>query len=48
VARATLDHGSMARFSLRLAHAYPARVVLVQRDGATALAVSRTLRVGQR
>jgi plastocyanin len=48
VARAKLDHGSMARFSVRLAHRYRARVVLVQRDGATALAVSRTLRVGPR
>jgi plastocyanin len=48
VARAELDHHSMARFSLRLAHRYPARVVLVQRDGATALAVSRTLHVGPR
>jgi plastocyanin len=46
VARAKLDHHSMARFSLRLAHRYPARVVLTQRDGATALAVSPTLRVG--
>jgi plastocyanin len=48
VARAKLDHHSMANFSLRLAHRYPARVVLTQRDGATALAVSRTLRVGPR
>jgi plastocyanin len=48
VARAKLDHHSMARFSLRLAHRYPARVVLVQRDGATALATSRTLHVGPR
>jgi plastocyanin len=48
VARAELDHHSMARFSLRLAHRYPARVVLTLKDGATALAVSRTLRVGPR
>jgi plastocyanin len=48
VARAKLDHHSMARFSLRLAHRYPARVVLTLRDGATALAVSRTLHVGPR
>jgi plastocyanin len=48
VARAKLDHHSMATFSLRLAHRYPARVVLTQRDGATALAVSRTLHVGPR
>lgn len=48
VARAKLDHGSVARFSLRLAHRYPARVVLTLKDGATALAVSRTLHVGPR
>jgi hypothetical protein len=48
VARAKLDHHSMARFALRLAHRYPARVVLTQRDGATALAVSSTLHVGPR
>jgi plastocyanin len=48
VARAKLDHHSMANFSLRLAHRYPARVVLTQRDGATALAVSPTLHVGPR
>ena len=38
----------VARFSLRLAHRYPARVVLTLRDGATALAVSRTLHIGPR
>jgi len=48
VARAKLDHHSLARFSLRLAHRYPARVVLTLRDGATPLAVSRTLHVGPR
>jgi plastocyanin len=48
VARAKLDHASVARFSLRLAHRYPARVVLTLRDGATPLAVSRTLHVGPR
>jgi plastocyanin len=48
VARAKLDHHSLARFSLRLRHRYPARVVLTLRDGATALAVSRTLHVGPR
>jgi plastocyanin len=48
VARAKLDHHSVARFSLRLAHRYPARVVLTLRDGATALAASRTLHVGPR
>jgi plastocyanin len=46
VARAKLNADSTARFSLRLAHRYPARVVLTLRDGATALAVSRTLHVG--
>jgi len=46
VARATLNGASVARFSLRLAHRYPARVVLTLRDGATALAVSRTLHIG--
>ena len=46
VARARLNADSVARFSVRLAHRYPARVVLTLRDGATALAVSRTLHVG--
>jgi plastocyanin len=48
VARANLDHHSMARFSLRLAHRYPARVVLTLKDGATTLATSRILHVGPR
>jgi plastocyanin len=48
VARAKLDHHSVARFSLKLRHRYPARVVLTLRDGATPLAVSRTLHVGPR
>jgi hypothetical protein len=48
VARAKVDRDSVARFSLRLAHRYPARVVLTLRDGATPLAVSRTLHVGPR
>jgi plastocyanin len=48
VARAKLNGDSVARFSLRLAHRFPARVVLTLRDGATALAVSRTLHVGPR
>jgi hypothetical protein len=48
VARAKLNGDSVARFSLRLAHRYPARVVLTLRDGATTLAVSRTLHVGPR
>jgi plastocyanin len=48
VARATLDHHSRARFALKLAHRYPARVLLTLSDGATALATSRTLHVGPR
>ena len=48
VARAKLDHHSMASFALGLAHRYPARVVLTLKDGATPLAVSRTLHVGPR
>jgi plastocyanin len=48
VARAKLDHHSGARVALRLGHRYPARVVLTLRDGATQLALSRTLRVGPR
>ena len=48
MARAKLDHHSRARFALRLGHRYPARVVLTLRDGATQLALSRTLRVGPR
>jgi plastocyanin len=48
VARAKLDHSSKARFALKLAHRYPARVVLTLADGATVLAASRTLHVGPR
>jgi plastocyanin len=48
VARAKLDRSSKARFSLTLAHRYPARVVLTLADGATVLATSRTLHVGPR
>jgi plastocyanin len=48
VARAKLDHHSMARFALKLAHRYPARIVLTLSDGATALATSRTFHVGPR
>jgi plastocyanin len=48
VARAKLDHHSRARFALKLAHRYPARVVLTLSNGATALATSRTLHVGPR
>ena len=48
VARAKLDHHSTAHFALKLAHRYPARVVLTLANGATVLATSRTLRVGPR
>jgi plastocyanin len=48
VARARLDHHSRAHFKLKLAHRYPARVVLTLADGATALATSRTLHIGPR
>jgi plastocyanin len=48
VARAKVDHHSRATFSLRLAHRYPARVMLTLADGATQLALSRTLHVGPR
>ena len=48
VARGMLDHHSYAHFNLKLAHRYPARVVLTLSDGATALATSRTLHVGPR
>jgi plastocyanin len=48
VARAKVDHNSRATFRLRLAHRYRARAVLTLADGATQLALSRTLRVGPR
>ena len=48
VARAKLDHASRARFALKLAHRYPARVALTLADGATVLATSPTLHVGPR
>jgi plastocyanin len=48
VARAKVDHHSRATFSLRLAHRHPARVALTLADGATQLALSRTLQVGPR
>jgi plastocyanin len=48
VARVKTDHHSRAAFSLRLARHYRARVVLTLADGATQLALSRTLRVGPR
>jgi plastocyanin len=48
VARAKVGHHSRATFALRLAHRHPARVVLTLADGATQLALSRTLHVGPR
>jgi plastocyanin len=48
VARTKVDRHSGATFSLHLAHRYPARVVLTLADGATQLALSRTLHVGPR
>jgi plastocyanin len=48
VARAKVDHHSRANFRLRLRHRYAARVVLTLADGATQLALSRTLHVGPR
>jgi plastocyanin len=46
VQRTKLDRSSTARFALRTRQRVAARVVLTLRDGATALAVSRTMRVG--
>jgi len=48
VARAKVDHHSRANFRLRLRHRYAARVVLTLADGATQLALSRTLHIGPR
>jgi plastocyanin len=48
VARTRLSGASTARFTLALRRRVPARVVLTLPDGATALATSRTLRVGSR
>jgi hypothetical protein len=48
VQRGRLDHASIANFSLRLRRRVAARVVLTLPDGATPLAVSRTLRLGPR
>ncbi|MEA2250541.1 MAG: hypothetical protein QOJ82_712 [Solirubrobacteraceae bacterium] len=48
VAHARLDASSTARFRVRLDRRVPARVVLTLADGATPLAVSRTLHVGSR
>jgi plastocyanin len=46
VQRARLDHSSTARFSLRLGRRVAARVLLTLPDGATPLAISRTVRLG--
>jgi plastocyanin len=46
--RVRLGRDSSARFSLRLHRRVKARVVLTLRDGATAVATSRTLRIGTR
>jgi plastocyanin len=48
VARAKADHHSRVTFRLRLAHRYRARAVLTLADGATQLALSRTLHIGPR
>jgi plastocyanin len=46
VQKTKLDRSSAARFSVRTRQRVAARVVLTLRDGATALAVSKTMRVG--
>jgi plastocyanin len=46
VQKAKLDRSSAARFALRTRQRVAARVVLTLPDGATALAVSKTMRVG--
>jgi plastocyanin len=46
VGRARLDHASTARFAVRTRRRLQARVVLTLPDGATRLAVSRTVHVG--
>jgi plastocyanin len=48
VAHARLDRSSRARFRIALRHRVPARVVLTLSDGATPLAISRTMHVGGR
>lgn len=48
VQRGRLDDASVANFSLRLGRRVAARVLLTLPDGATPLAVSRTLRLGPR
>jgi hypothetical protein len=46
VQRGRLDHDSTATFSVRLGQRVAARLVLTLPDGATPLAVSRTVRLG--
>jgi hypothetical protein len=46
IARTRLNARSQARFTLRLGHRVPARVVLTLKDGATQLAASRIFHVG--
>ena len=46
VQRGKLDRASTARFALRLRRRVAARVLLTLPDGATPLAISRTLRIG--
>jgi hypothetical protein len=48
VSRLRLDRASRARFVVRLDRRVRARVALTLRDGATQLALSRTLHVGPR
>ena len=48
VQRDRLDAGSGAQFTVRTKRRLQARVVLTLPDGATRLAVSRTVRVGPR
>jgi plastocyanin len=48
VAHARLDGSSRARLRVALRHRVPARVVLTLSDGATPLAISRTLHIGGR
>ena len=48
VQRSTLDRSSSARFALRLRRRVAARVLLTLPDGATPLAISRTVRLGSR
>jgi hypothetical protein len=43
-----LDKSSQARFVIQLDRRVPARIALTLPDGATQLALSRTLRIGPR